>query len=115
ILPVIGKLCRKVRRDLGECRYDIYLQDKPLTRVTTSSLVALKQYSLGYENHLNGNFSEARKYYENALRIDTGFTAAKASLGNILIQKFNDQGGKKLLGEAIRNADNLTNREKYGI
>ena len=115
ILPVIGKLCGKVRRDLGESRYEISLQDKPLTKVTTSSLDALKQYSLGIENHLNGSFSEAREYYENALRIDTGFTAAKASLGNILIQKFNDQGGKKLLGEAIRNADNLTDREKYGI
>lgn len=115
ILPVIGKLCRKIRKDLGESRYDISLQDKPLGKVTTSSMEALKQYSLGIESHLAADFSEARKYYENALRIDTGFTAAKASLGNILIQKFNDQGGKKLLGEAIRNADNLTDREKFGI
>ncbi len=115
ILPVIGKLCRKIRKDLGESRYDISLQDKPLGKVTTSSLEALKQYSLGIESHLSADFKGARNYYENALRIDTGFVAAKASLGNILIQKFNDQGGKKLLSEAIRNADNLTDREKYGI
>lgn len=115
ILPVTGKLCRKIRRDLGESRYDISLQDKPLNRVTTSSLDALKQYSLGIESHLNGSFSDARKYYENALAIDTGFTAAKASLGNILLQKFNDPRGKKLLSEAVRNLENLTDREKYGI
>lgn len=115
ILPVIDKLCRKIRKDLGESRYDISLQDKPLGKVTTSSLEALKQFSMGIESHLSADFSEARKYYENALRIDTGFTAAKASLGNILIQKFNDQSGKKLLGEAIRSSDNLTDREKYGI
>lgn len=115
ILPVIDRLCRKIRKDLGESRYHISLQDKPLNRVTTSSLAALKQYSLGIESHLNSSFSDARRYYENALRIDTGFTAAKASLGNILIQKFNDLRGKELLREAVRNADNLTDREKYGI
>ncbi|MBN2666757.1 MAG: tetratricopeptide repeat protein [Bacteroidales bacterium] len=115
ILPVIGKISRKIRKDLGESRYNISLQDKPLGKVTTSSLDALKQFSLGIESHLAADFREARKYYENALRIDTGFTAAKASLGNILIQKFNDPGGKILLGEALRNVENLTDREKYGI
>lgn len=115
ILSSIGKLCRKIRKDLGESRYDISLQDKPLTRVTTSSLDALKQYSLGIESHLNGDFSDARKFYENALKIDTGFTAARASLGNILLQKFNDPRGKELLGDAVRNLENLTDREKYGI
>ena len=115
ILPAIDKLSKKIRQDLGESRYNISLQDKPLTRVTTASLAALKQYSLGIESHLSSDFNNARKYYENALSIDTGFTAAKASLGNILIQKFQDPHGKELLEEAIQNADNLTDREKYSI
>lgn len=115
ILPALDNLSRKIRKDLGESRYNISLQDKPLTKVTTSSLMALKQYSLGIESHLSSDFNSARKYYENALNIDTGFTAAKASLGNILIQKFNDPHGEELLEEAIRNADKLTDREKYSI
>jgi tetratricopeptide (TPR) repeat protein len=115
ILPAIDKLSRKIRKDLGESRYNISMQDKPLTKVTTASLSALKQYSLGIESHLSSDFNNARKYYENALSIDTGFTAAKASLGNILIQKFKDPHGEELLEEAIQNADNLTDREKYSI
>ena len=115
ILPVIDKLSRKIRKDLGESRYDISLQDKPLTRVTTSSLPALQQYSLGHESHLFSDFRKAREYYENALRADTGFVAAKASLGNILIQKFNDSSGKALVRQAVRDAGNLTDRERYSI
>ncbi len=115
ILPVIDRLSRKIRKDLGESRYDISLQDKPLTRVTTSSLSALQQYSLGHESHLFSDFGNARQYYGNALRIDTGFVAAKASLGNILIQKFNDSTGKELVRQAVRDAGNLTDRERYSI
>jgi tetratricopeptide (TPR) repeat protein len=115
ILPVIDRLSQKIRKDLGESRYDISLQDKPLTRVTTSSLPALQQYSLGHECHLLSDFNRAREYYRNALMIDTGFVAAKASLGNILIQKFNDTSGRDLVRQAARDAGSLTDRERYSI
>lgn len=115
ILQELDRLSRKIRRDLGESRYRIALQDKPLMKVTTSSLEALKQYSLGIENHYRFNFEAAKTYYENALRIDTGFISAKASLGNILIQHFNDEKGKDLIGQAIRSVDKLTVKEKYNI
>ncbi|MFZ0283101.1 MAG: tetratricopeptide repeat protein [Bacteroidales bacterium] len=115
ILPELDRLSKKIRRDLGESRYQISLQDKPLSKVTTSSLEALKQFSLGIEQHYKLDFAGAKTYYENALRIDTGFTSAKASLGNILLEKFGDEKGKELLGQAIRYVDNLTDKEKYGI
>jgi len=115
ILPELDRLSKKIRRDLGESRYRIALQDRPLTKVTTSSLEALKQYSLGIENHYMFNYEGAKTCYENALRIDTGFIMAKASLGNIMIQHFNDEKGKELLNQAVRSADKLTDKEKYTI
>ena len=115
ILGQLDLLSKRIRRRLGESRYRIALQDKPLMKVTTSSLEALKQFSLGIENHYRFNFEAAKTYYENALRIDTGFISAKASLGNILIQHFNDEKGKDLLGQAVRSADKLTVKEKYNI
>jgi hypothetical protein len=81
ILRTIDQLSRRVRRDLGESRYNIASQDKPLKKVTTSSLEALKLFSHGIDCHLMMDFDCARNYYENALKIDTGFTSAKASLG----------------------------------
>lgn len=115
ILPNLDQLSRKVRRALGESRYKISKQDKPLAQVTTKSLEALRQYSLGIEHHLQNDFDGARYYYENALRIDTGFTAAKASLGNILIEQFNRKEGIEILRDAVRQIDDLTEKEKLGI
>jgi tetratricopeptide (TPR) repeat protein len=62
------------------------------------------------------DFAGAKDYYESALRIDTGFTAARASLGNLLIEKFDSlEKGQELLNLAVKSVDNLTEREKLGI
>jgi tetratricopeptide (TPR) repeat protein len=115
ILKKLDQLSKKLRRDLGESRFRVTTQDKPLSKVTTSSLEALKQYSLGIEHHSLLDFDGAKTYYENALHIDTGFIAAKASLGNLLFEKIDTTEGQKLLTQAVRSIDHLTNREKYRI
>ncbi len=115
ILPRLDQLSRKIRRILGESRYNITIQNKPLTEVTTSSLEALKLYSAGIDQHLLLDFEGARKYYEAALLIDSGFIAAKASLGNINIERFDPVKGRELLSQAVKNVDRLTEREKLGI
>jgi len=116
ILPKLDRLSKNIRRQLGESRYDILIQDKPLSKVTTSSLDALRLYSLGIDHHLTLDFAGAKDYYESALRIDTGFTSARASLGNLLIEKFDSfEKGRELLNLAVKSVDNLTERERLGI
>ena len=115
ILRTLDQLSKKVRRDLGESRYSIATQDRPLAKVTTSSLEALKLYSLGIDHHLMLDFSGAKDYYEQALKADSGFTAAKASLGNLMIEKFDPVKGQEWLKKAIKSIENLTEREKLGI
>ncbi len=115
ILPTMDKLSRKLRRILGESRYNIAAQDKPLKTVTTSSLEALKLYSLGIDHHIILDFNGAKDYYERAIRIDSGFTAAKASLGGIMIERFDPVQGKVWLNQAVKSVDNLTEKEKLGI
>jgi len=115
ILKKLDKLSTRVRRNLGESRYNIALQDKPLAKVTTSSIEALKQYSLGLERHWFSDFKGAKTYYENALRIDSSFTTAKASLGTLLYERFDVEKGRELLSQAIKSIDNLTDKEKYPI
>jgi tetratricopeptide (TPR) repeat protein len=116
ILARLDQLSKKIRRHLGESRYEITIQDKPLSQVTTSSLEALKLYSLGIDHHLMLDFAGARGYYQNALRIDSAFTAARASLGCLLIEKFDSlKKGQEFLKQAIKSINNLTEREKLGI
>jgi len=115
ILPTLDRLSRRIRQDLGESKYNIALQDKPLKKVTTSSLEALKLYSLGIDRHYLLDFEGAKNYYEDALRIDTGFTTAKASLGNINIRAFDPVKGREYLLQAVKAVDNLTDRERLSI
>lgn len=115
ILSGLDQLSKRIRRNLGESRYNIAMQDKPLVKATTSSLEALKLYSLGIDQHSKLDFEGARDYYEAALRIDTGFTAAKASLGNVNIRAFDPVKGREFLSQAVKSADNLTKRERLWI
>jgi tetratricopeptide (TPR) repeat protein len=115
ILSGLDHLSKRIRRDLGESRYNIAIQDKSLSKVTTSSLEALRFYTLGIEKHAKSDFEGAKDYYEEALRIDTGFTAAKASLGGLNIERFDPVKGRELLRQAVKSIDNLTERERLAI
>ena len=115
VLGALDKLTRSIRRDLGESLASISKQSKPLEKVTTSSLEALKQYSLGSENYNLYNHEEARTYYENALRIDSTFVMAKAALGIVNFHTFDREKAKEMISQAVANLDDLTDREKYSI
>ena len=116
VLNALDDLTKKIRKDLGESFFAIAKQSKTVADVTTSSLQALKQYSLGSEKLGNSNFKAAKLFYESALQIDSTFTSAKASLGMLNYEKFDQEKGKALLSDAVENGiDKLTDQEKYGI
>lgn len=115
VLDGVDRLAAKVRRDLGESLLATSRDSRPLARVTTANLDALKQYSIGLEKLSEADYRDAKTYYENALKIDPSFNAARTSLGILDFERFDPKEGKRLLSEAVRSADNLTNREKYGL
>jgi tetratricopeptide (TPR) repeat protein/DNA-binding winged helix-turn-helix (wHTH) protein len=121
VLDAVDELAGALRRDLGESLQRIS-ESKPLIGVTTPSLEALKQYSLGREKHRTADVQEAKTYYENALAIDPTFTMARASLGVLHLDQaalgvphFDAEEGKRLLTEAVQHISNLTDKEKYSI
>jgi tetratricopeptide (TPR) repeat protein len=121
VLDAVDTLSAAIRKDLGESLQTVS-QSKRLSSVTTQSLEALRQYSIATERALALQWEEAKVYLENALRIDPTFTAARASLGMMNVEQaayglphFDGEEGKRLLSEAVKNVDGLTDREKYGI
>lgn len=121
VLDAVDELAGALRKDLGESLQKIS-ESKPLTAATTSSLEALKQYSLGREKQRAADAQEAKTYYENALTIDPTFTMARASLGMLHIDQaalgiahFDAEEGKRLLTDAVQHISNLTDKEKYTI
>jgi tetratricopeptide (TPR) repeat protein/tRNA A-37 threonylcarbamoyl transferase component Bud32 len=115
VLPALDSLARSVRGDLGESMSALSPQAKPLSKVTTTSLEALRQYSLAIEKHREAKFDEARVYYENALRIDPGFASAQASLGMLEFERFDQKRGKDLLAQVVGRLDGLGDNERYRI
>jgi tetratricopeptide (TPR) repeat protein/tRNA A-37 threonylcarbamoyl transferase component Bud32 len=115
VLPALDSLVRSVRRDLGESLSALSPQARPLAKVTTTSLEALRQYSLGIEKHRESKFDEAKVYYENALRIDPAFASAQASLGMLEFERFDRKRGRALMAQVVGRLDGLNDSERYRI
>jgi len=79
VLKSLTQATSKLREKLGESLSSIRKFDAPL-ELTTSSLEALKAYSLGYEQSIKGRFLESIPFYKRAVELDPNFAYAYASL-----------------------------------
>ena len=79
VLKALTQGATKLRQKLGESLSSIQKFDAPL-ELTTSSLEALKAYSLGYEQSSRGRFLESIPFSKRAIELDPNFAYAYASL-----------------------------------
>ncbi|HSH74544.1 MAG TPA: tetratricopeptide repeat protein, partial [Longimicrobiales bacterium] len=112
ILEGLDELGSRARRVLGESR-GMVRERVPLVDVTTSSLPALRQFSLGFEAKARFiDVVEARRLFASALAIDGDFIAAHAELGILELEAFGDrEEGVRHLTLALANLDRLTDFE----
>jgi serine/threonine-protein kinase len=113
IIPAVDRLSRKLRRHIGESLRGIRAAPR-LEAVTTSSLEALRQYSLGARLGGAGRYDEALPFLEKAVQIDTAFATAWRAIAVDLWNLSRDPGRQV---EAMSNAyalrDRLTEKERY--
>ena len=81
VLAAIGKAAREMRRKLGESRTTLAKFDTPLEQATTSSLDALKAYSLGAKKNQEGEMSASLPFFQRAIQLDRNFAMAYIGLG----------------------------------
>src|SRR5262249_15528763 len=80
VLAALGKATTTLRQRLGESLASIQKFDAPIEQVTTSSLEALKTFSLGGELlKANKNF-EAEPFFKRAVELDENFASAYEAL-----------------------------------
>ena len=79
VLKALTQGASKLRQKLGESLSSIQKFDAPL-ELTTSSLEALKAYSLGYEQSSRGKPIESIPFYKRAVELDPNFAYAYAAL-----------------------------------
>ena len=83
VLNSLHEASSGLRRKLGESLASIQKFDKPLSEATTSSLEALKSFSLGDSNHFAGKELAALPLYQRAVELDPNFAMAYARLGSV--------------------------------
>lgn len=83
VISTLGKAATKLRERLGESLSSIQKYDVPIHQATTSSLDALKAYSLGLENQLKGKYLEAIPFFKRATEMDPRFARAYAAMSSM--------------------------------
>src|SRR5207249_3558542 len=81
VLRTLGEAATKLREKLGESLSSIQKFDAPIEQATTTSLEALKAYSLASEAALKGNYPESIKHANRALELDPNFIRANQLQG----------------------------------
>ena len=81
VLSALGTAASKLRGELGESLATVQKFDVPLVSATTSSLEALKAYSLGRKVFNQSGATAALPYDERAVQLDPNFALAQMSVG----------------------------------
>src|ERR1700683_61627 len=79
VLDALGDAASKLRGELGESLTTVKKFDLPLAEATTSSLDALKAYTLGWSA---GNVVAALTFHQRAIEIDPNFAMGYRAVGN---------------------------------
>jgi eukaryotic-like serine/threonine-protein kinase len=115
VLNALHKADSQLRSKLGESLASVQRYDKMLSEATTSSLDALKAFSLGDEKHSAGEELEAVPYYQHAIELDPNFAMAYARLGTAYNNLGQSVLAEKTRDKAFELRDRAGEREKLYI
>jgi serine/threonine protein kinase/tetratricopeptide (TPR) repeat protein len=116
VLSALNELASSIREKLGESLRSVQKHDAPLEAATTTSLDALKSYSMGREALVKrGDNDGAIILFQRAVGLDPNFAMAHASLGTV----YSNAGKTELSRESMKRAyelrDRVSDREKFYI
>ncbi len=114
VLKTLGKAAASLRGKLGESLASVRRFDVPV-EATTTSLEALKAFSMGITTFRTKGNAEAIPFFKRAIELDPNFAVAYASLGVVYV----NLGQPSLSAENIKKAyalrDRVSEREKYRV
>jgi tetratricopeptide (TPR) repeat protein len=83
VLGALGKVAEQMRSKLGESVASIQQHNTPISQATTSSLEALKAFSLGMQARSAKGEDLAAPFFKQAISLDPNFAMAYAVLGQV--------------------------------
>jgi serine/threonine protein kinase len=116
VLKALGDAATKLREKLGESLASVQKYDVPPENVTTSSLEALRAYSLGYEAYYAKNDGHAAiSFYQRAVSLDPNFAMAYAQLGAMYRNLGEEVRGASATRRAYELRERTSEWEKFDI
>jgi len=83
VLDTLGQAASKLRGELGESLATVQKLDVPLAEATTSSLEALKAFSLGAKVYQEKGDAAALPYLQRAIDLDPNFAQGYSAVGDV--------------------------------
>jgi tetratricopeptide (TPR) repeat protein len=115
VLNALGKVSSAMRQKLGESLASVQKFDKPLEEATTSSLEALKAFSLGDQQYFVGEDLASVPFYLHAIELDPNFALAYGRLGAVYGNFDRTELAEKFLKDAFDRRTRASERERLYI
>jgi serine/threonine protein kinase/tetratricopeptide (TPR) repeat protein len=115
VLDTLGEAASKLRGELGESLATVQKFDVPLAQATTSSLEALKAYSLGMRAFREKGAAAALPYNQRAIELDPNFVMAYRSVGGVYLTLGQIERGREYMSKAFQLREHASEREKLTI
>jgi serine/threonine protein kinase/tetratricopeptide (TPR) repeat protein len=115
VLQSLGQAAARLREKLGETLSSIQKYNAPIEQVTTSSLDALRYYSLGLDEHSSGRYGKAIPFYQRAIEVDPRFAIAYARLATCYHNTRQYEASRAASEKAYEYRDRASEREKLYV
>ncbi len=115
VLNSLHQAGSSLRKKLGESLASVQKYDMPLSQATTSSLEALKAFSLGDSKHQMSDELAALPLYQRAVELDPNFAMAYARLGTVYSNLGQSELSEQNRQKAFELRDRTSEHEKLYI
>jgi eukaryotic-like serine/threonine-protein kinase len=115
VLKSLDQAASRLREKLGESIGSVQKFATPLEAATTSSLDALKEFSLGEAAHAQFDDEAALPHLKRAVELDPNFAMALATLGVVYGNNGDTKHASEYLQKAFDLRERASEREKFYI
>ena len=115
VLDAVGQAATKLRGELGESLATVQKFDVPLAEATTSSLEALKEYSLGIKAMAQKGPAAAIPYDQRAIELDPNFASAYHAVGVDYLSLGQPERANEYFTKAFQLREHASEKEKLLI
>ncbi len=115
VLGKLGEAATKLRGKLGESLQTIEKFDASVEQATTSSLEALKAFSIGQQLQMVGKTNESIPFHKRAIELDPNFASAYKNLGEAYFFTGQRDRAAEPFTKAFELRERVSEREKFNI